>query len=290
MIKIRACAILLALVVLSAFVITAGAQSMPFTGQKTKLTVFAAASLKDAFNDIKAAFEPQHPGVTVSYNFDGSQILRSQIEQGASADVFASANKPQMDKLAGEGYVDQSSVMDFTNNKLALTVPKNNPGKVKSLSDLARPGVKLVVCSKDVPCGGYTLQMLDNIVKSQAYGTDFKTKVLNNVVSREPNVNDAVSKVALGEADAAFVYVSDVPREMKGRVTMMPIPDSVNVLAVYPIGVLKQSNNKAAADSFVNFVLSPEGQAILDKYGFVKASGGIRQPLTVPQRPMTAIA
>ena len=281
--------ILLTLAVLIAVIVSANAQTIQ-SGPKTRLTVFAAASLKDAFNDIKANYETQHPDVTVVYNFDGSQVLRSQIEQGATADVFASANQPQMNQLVGEGYVDNANVKDFTYNKLALIVPKNNPGKINSLNDLARPGVKVVVCAKDVPCGSYTLQLLDNIANSQASGKDFKSKVLNNVVSQETNVNDAVSKVALGEADAAFAYVSDVPRKMTNKVTVIPIPDSVNVLATYPISVLKRSTNQAAANSFVDYVLSSDGQAILNNYGFITTSGGIRQPLIVPQPPQTVTA
>jgi molybdate transport system substrate-binding protein len=289
MLKRKIGMVLLTLAVLVAVIISANAQTMQ-SGQKTQLTVFAAASLKDAFNAIKANYEAQHPDVTVVYNFDGSQILRSQIDQGATADVFASANQPQMDQLVSEGYVDSANVKDFANNKLALIVPKSNPGKVNSLSDVARPGIKVVVCAKDVPCGSYTLQLLDNIANSQASGKDFKSKVLSNVVSQETNVNDAVSKVALGEADAAFAYVSDVPREMTSKVTVIPIPDSVNVLATYPISVLKQSNNQAAADSFVDYVLSPDGQATLNNYGFVTSNGGIRQPLTAPQQSQTATA
>jgi molybdate transport system substrate-binding protein len=235
---------------------------------RTDLTVFAAASLGGAFNETKAAYQAQHQDVNVIFNFDGSQNLRTQIEQGARADVFASASTSHMSTLKNESYMNNSTIGNFANNKLAVIVPKDNKANITSLSDLAKPGVKIVIGTKDVPVGGYALQIIDKMGNNSTYGQDYKTAVLNNIVSQETTVNYVVSKVALGEADAGFVYVSDVPAEYKDKVTSIPIPDSLNVIAVYPIGVLKDSKSPSAAQSFIDFVRSADGKAILAKYGF----------------------
>jgi molybdate transport system substrate-binding protein len=235
---------------------------------KTDVTVFAAASLSGAFNETKAAYEAQHKDVNVVFNFDGSQNLRTQIEQGAKADVFASASTSHMNALKNGSYVNNSTISNFANNKLAVIVPKDNKANITSLSDLSKAGVKIVIGNKDVPVGGYALQIIDKMGNNSTYGQDYKTAVLNNIVSKETTVNYVVSKVALGEADAGFVYVSDVPAEYKDKVTTIAIPDSLNVIAVYPIGVLKESGNANAAQSFIDFVKSAEGKAILAKYGF----------------------
>ncbi|WP_424358935.1 molybdate ABC transporter substrate-binding protein [Methanocella sp. MCL-LM] len=236
--------------------------------QKTDLTVFAAASLKDAFNETEASFEATHQDVNVVYNFDGSQALRTQIEQGATADVFASASTSHMNALKNQSLMNNSTVVNFANNKLAVIVPRENPADISTMSDLAKPGVKIVIGNKDVPVGSYTLQILDKAANNSTYGPDFRTKVKANVVSEETTVNYVVSKVALGEADAGFVYVSDVPAEYRAKVTVVTIPDSLNVIAVYPIGVVGESKNQEDAKAFVNYVKSDDGKAILQKYGF----------------------
>ena len=236
--------------------------------QKTDLTVFAAASLKDAFNETEASFEAIHQDVNVVYNFDGSQALRTQIEQGATADVFASASTSHMNALKNQSLMNNSTITNFANNKLAIIVPKDNPAGITSMSDLSKPGVKIVIGNKDVPVGSYTLQILDKAANNSSYGADYRTKVKANVVSEETTVNYVVSKVALGEADAGFVYVSDVPAEYKDKVSVVAIPDSLNVIAVYPIGVVGESKNQDMAQDYIDFVKSAEGKAILQKYGF----------------------
>lgn len=248
---------------------SASPTATPKATPKVDLTVFAAASLSGAFNETKAAYEASHPNVNIKYNFDGSPTLRTQIEQGAYADVFASASTPHMNALKKEGYMNNSTVVNFVNNKLAVIVPKDNPAKIGSLQDLARPGVKIVMGTKDLPVGNYTLQILDKMANNSSYGKEYKDKVMANVISRETTVNHVVAKVALGEADAGFAYVSDVPAEYRGKVSTIPIPDSLNVVAVYPIGVLKESKNPEEAQKFIDFVRSDEGKAILAKYGFM---------------------
>lgn len=240
--------------------------------QNVTLKVFAAASLSDAFNETAAQYKVLHPNVDIQFQFAGTQQIRTQVEQGAYADVFAAASTSHMNALVNEGFVNNSTVKNFTQNKLALIVPLSNPANISSLSDLNRSGIKLVICAPSVPCGSYTLQLLNKTVNNSAYGASFKPAVLKNVVSQETDVNSAVSKVALGEADAAFVYQSDVPASMQSKVKVIALPDSVNVLAVYPIAVLKESKNSVEAQDFENFVLSDSGKAILDKYHFIRLS------------------
>jgi len=236
--------------------------------QSTKLTVFAAASLTRAFNETAQAFQANNSGVTVVFNYAGSNALATQIKQWANADVFASADLKNMKTVQDAGLMNNSSVTVFAQNKLALIVPKANPANITSLNDLANSGVKLVVANSSVPVGNYSLQMLSKASNNSSYGAGFNTSVLANVVSEETNVNDVVVKVALGQGDAGIVYVSDVPAAYKDKVTVIHIPDSVNVIAQYPIGVLSGSQNAQMAQSWINYVTSPDGQAILLKYGF----------------------
>ena len=229
------------------------------------LNVFAAASLTDAFTEIGRNFEVAHPGVTVTFNFAGSQALRTQIEEGAPVDVFASANKTEMEKLLADSFVAQDSAQTFLNNKLVMILPSNNPASLEKLEDLAQPGIKLVFAAEAVPVGKYTRQSLE--LMNGQFGTDFKDKVLANVVSNEDNVRQVVAKVQLGEADAGIVYTSDAVAAPD--LMTVEIPPELNVVAEYPIARLTQSTNPELADTFIAFVLSDEGQAILQKWGFV---------------------
>jgi len=235
--------------------------------EEKELTVFTAASLTGAFTEIGGVFENE-TNMTVAFNFDGSQALRTQIENGASADVFASANKKQMNALKGAGLINNSSMVIFTKNKISLIVPKDNPAQINNLSDLAKPGVKIVIGTKDVPVGDYALQIIDKLANNSAYGQDYKAKVLENVISQETNVNYVVTKVALGEADVGFAYVSDITEDLAGKVDKIDIPDEFNVIGEYPIAVLNESKSPAEGQEFINLVVSDEGKAILEKYGF----------------------
>ena len=233
-----------------------------------ELTVFTAASLTGAFGEIGQMYENEI-GISVSFNFDGSQALRTQIENGAYADVFASANNKQMNALKDSGLMNNSSVIMFTNNKLSLIVPKDNPAGISNLSDLANPGVKIVIGTKDVPVGDYTLQIIDKLANDSAYGPEYKEKFLDNIVSRETNVNYVVTKIALGEADVGIAYVSDVTEDLASKVDKIEIPDEYNVIAEYPIGILANSKYPVESETFIELVTSDEGKAILEKYGFM---------------------
>ncbi len=233
------------------------------------LTVFAAASLTGAFGQIGKAFQAANPGVSVTFNFAGSQALRTQLEQGASADVFASADHKNMDALVSENLIAGGKYQDFASNLLVVILPPNNPANIQTLQDLAEPGIKLDLADASVPVGNYSRQALANLSKDPTYGADFSTKVLANVVSNETDVKQVVSKVDLGEADAGIVYVTDA--QAATDLKTIAIPSNFNVTAKYPIAVLEKSNNADLAASFIAYILSPDGQAILKKWGFSPA-------------------
>ncbi len=254
---------LIFLVVFLSFVLSAcGGSNAP--SKPRTLTVYAAASLTDAFTEMGKAFETAHPGVRVAFNFGGSQNLRTQIEQGAAADVFASANTKEMDTLISEKLVLAGTPKIFLKNQLVVILPKNNPAGITSLKDLAKPGLKLVLAAEEVPAGRYTRQVLDHL--NAQLGADYKDKVLANVVSNEDNIRQAVTKVQLGEADASIVYVSDAVAAPE--LQKIEIPADVNVIAEYPIAPLMKSVNLDLANEFIAYVLSPAGQATLKKWGF----------------------
>lgn len=231
------------------------------------LTIFAAASLTDAFIEIGQKFELYNPGVKVVFNFAGSQVLAQQLNQGAAADVFASANVAQMNAAANTGRVSASQI--FARNRLIVVYPASNPGQIRELKDLARPGLQLVIAAKSVPVGQYALDFLDKASADPAFGASFKADVLKNVVSYEENVKAVLAKVALGEADAGIVYTTDVPASDALPVKRLYIPDPLNTVATYPMAVVNDSANLYWARGFVRFVLSPDGQLILSKYGFI---------------------
>jgi molybdate transport system substrate-binding protein len=233
------------------------------------LNIFAAASLTDAFEEIGKAFEADHPGVTVSNNYAGSQQLAQQINQGAPADVFASANTVQMTTVITTGQVISGRQQTFARNRLVVVVPQANPGKIAQLQDLANPGLTLVLADKVVPVGNYALTFLDKASKDPAFGAGYKANVLKNVVSYENDVKAVLAKVQLGEADAGIVYTTDAASAGTAKVSQLAIPDSLNVIAVYPIAPVKSSPNPETAQAYIDFVLSPSGQAILAKYGFI---------------------
>lgn len=226
--------------------------------------VFAASSLTDAFGQVGKAFEAAHPGLEIAMNFGGSQALRTQIEQGAPADVFVSASSTDMNTLVGEGYVASDAPQTLLTNSLVVVLPAGNPAGVSSLQDLARPQVKVVLASADVPVGMYARQSLQNM--DAAFGNDFQQRVLANVVSDEDNVKQVVAKIQLAEADAGIVYVSDAVAAP--TLKLVQIPPEWNVVAHYPVAALKRATNPALAAEFVAFLLSPDGQSILQRWGF----------------------
>lgn len=233
-----------------------------------EIVVYAASSLTDPFNRIKADMEKANPGLKITYSFGGSNTLRAQLEQGAKADVFASANQTEMDNALKSNLVaDKGQV--FARNRLVVILPKNNPGKITRLQDLANPGLKFVTAAKDVPVGGYTLTALDKMSKDAAFTPDFSAKVQANFVSQESNVKQVVSKVQLGEADAGVCYLTDISASVKNDISTLEIPDQFNTLASYPISALKGASNTAGAQAFVAYITGAQGQETLKSYGFI---------------------
>ncbi|NNM46872.1 molybdate ABC transporter substrate-binding protein [Knoellia koreensis] len=223
---------------------------------KGDLTVFAAASLKKTFTQIGSRFEQDHPGTKVTFNFAGSSDLVAQLQQGAPADVFASADEKNMAKATGDSLTAAAPV-DFASNTLEIAVPPGNPAKIATLADLTRPGVKVVVCAPEVPCGSAATKV------ETAAAIDLKP------VSEEQNVTDVLGKVIAGEADAGLVYVTDV-KGAGDKVEGIEFPQSSAAVNVYPIATLKGAQNKALADAFVAAVTSASGQGVLADAGFGK--------------------
>ncbi len=244
------------------------AGAAPQAKPATTLQVFAAASLSDAFNEIAEDLEKQQPGLRVRIAFAGSQQLAAQLEQGAAADVFASADERWMTYVEGLGLLDGGSAV-FARNTLIVIVPKTNPARIGRLQDLAKGGVKLVIGAEAVPAGAYSRVMLKNLSKDPAFGSDFAARTLRNVVSEEENVRSVVGKVQLGEADAGIVYRSDVSKGVARYIKTFEVPAAANIIARYPIAVMRESKNADAARAFVERVLSPEGQAVLARHGFL---------------------
>jgi molybdate transport system substrate-binding protein len=222
------------------------------SGPPNEIKVFAAASLTAAFTKIGQDFTVANGGTRVTFNFAGSQALATQIQQSAPADVFASADVPNMDKvkdLAGNPKV-------FASNLLQIVVEKGNPKNVKTLDDLADPALKVVLAAPDVPAGKYAAQILG------------KAGVTVKPVSQEDNVKAVVTKVSLGEADAGIVYVTDVTAG-GDKVEGIDIPKAQNVTATYPIATVQASKAQDKAQAFVDLVLSDQGQQVLEQYGFL---------------------
>lgn len=230
--------------------------------------VFAAASLRDAFTALGEQFERLHPGAEVTFNFAGTQELRTQLEHGALADVFASADQRHMDELTRASRATDPVV--FTKNEPVMVVASEAASSVQSFADLPR-AERIVIGAPDVPIGRYTLQILDRA--ELTLGADFRERVEANVASRELNVRQVLTKVSLGEAQAGVVYRTDA-LSAKERVTVVPIPAEMNVIAAYPIALVKGAQHPRLARAWLAFVSSPEGQSALKSAGFTPAEGG----------------
>lgn len=222
-----------------------------------KVVVFGAASLKPAFTRISQQFSGENPGSTVDFEFAGSSELATQLTQGATADVFASADTAQMDTVAKAGLL-AGSPTNFASNTLVIVTAPGNPKKLGSFADLAKPGLNVVICQKPVPCGAATQRIED------------RSGVHLNPVSEELNVTDVLNKVTTGQADAGLVYVTDA-RSAGDKVTAVNFPEAAAAVNVYPIAVLKNAPHPTLAQKFVAMVTGDAGQDTLGQYGFAKA-------------------
>jgi molybdate transport system substrate-binding protein len=254
-----------------AAIVVLGIMRLASAQQKQRLTVFAAASLTDAFRTLGDTLQKRMPGLVVAFNFAGSQQLAAQILEGAPADVFASADDHWMTVVRDSGFLG-ANAKTFATNRLIVIVPKTNPARIGKLQDLARSGVKLVLAAPAVPAGQYARLMINNLARDPSFGGDFAQRALGNVVSQEQNVRAVVTKVQLGEADAGVCYVSDVPPTAARDVRVFEVPEASNVIAQYPIAIVKHAGSEAAARAFVDLVTSPTGQAVLASYRFGAAA------------------
>ena len=224
--------------------------------KSTTLTVFAAASLKDTFTEIGKEFEAEHKGVKVQFSFAGSSDLVAQIQQGAPADVFASADIKNMEKATAD-HLTHGAPVNFASNTLEIVTPPDNPAKVASLADLRKPRIKVVICATEVPCGAAAHKVED------VSGVNIKP------VSEEASVTDVLNKVSTGEADAGLVYVTDV-KSAGSKVHGVRFPESSFAVNTYPIAALTRSKGADLARQFVDLVTSDNGQAVLTAAGFAK--------------------
>lgn len=232
------------------------------------LTIFAASSLTDAFTELQTGFAKVAPDVAITFNFEASSNLKTQLEQGAKADLYAPADIPQMGGARGKGVIAGEQRI-FANNKLALIVPANNPKGIIAPQDLAKPGTRLILAASYVPIGSYARFLLARMAGDPAYGPNFYKQSLANIVSEEANTRAVVNRIVLGEGDAGIVYASDVSPAVRDRVRIIPIPEPLQVTAQYPIAVVTGAANIPAAQAFIAYLLSPEGQATLVRNGFL---------------------
>jgi len=260
----RGARLALALAVLAAAALPPAAHA----ARRAELRVLAAASLAGAFGDLARAYERVHPDVIVRLQLAGSQQLAAQLDQGAPGDVFAAADERWMTHARAAGLVTGKPV-EFARNRLVAIVPRTNPARLFGLHDLARHGIRFVTAADAVPVGHYTRVALANLSRDPAFGADFASRVLANVVSEEENVRSIVGRVQLGEADAGIVYRSDVTPSVAHYVTVYDIPEPANVVASYPIAMLRRATRPDDAQAFVALVRSTYGRAVLAKWGFL---------------------
>jgi molybdate transport system substrate-binding protein len=234
-----------------------------------ELTVFGAASLKTALEQVKPAYEAANPGTTLTISTDSSSALEAKIEQGAPADVFLSADTANPKKLVDAGLADGAAV-SFAGNELTVIVPRDNPAKITSPKDLAKDGVKVIAAGDEVPITKYAKQLVENLAKEADYPADYQPSYDKNVVTKEDNVKNVVGKIELGEGDAGIVYVTDA--KASDQVATVEVPDAANVPATYAGVVVKESKNLAAAKAFLDWLVGPQGQAIFGGLGFLPPS------------------
>jgi molybdate transport system substrate-binding protein len=245
----------------------AGAATPLGAQSQAKIIVFAAASLTEAFNAAAPAFLKE-TGNAVTFSYGGSDTLATQIEQGAPADVFASANLAQMKVVADAGLL-AGPAKTFAKNRLVLISPKSDPLKTNSPADLAKPGLKVILAAATVPVGSYARATFRKLGGQSGYPTDFNAAVDKNVVSNELDVKAIVTKIALGEGDAGVVYSTDVTPTVAPKLNVSPFPAAVAPDIEYPIATLKNAPNAKGAQAFVHYILSPQGQRFLKARGFI---------------------
>ncbi|MGH2489428.1 MAG: molybdate ABC transporter substrate-binding protein [Candidatus Limnocylindria bacterium] len=252
-------------------VLLLAACSSPLAAQPVELTVYAAASLGNVMERVEAAYETAAPGINLVVATDSSGALRTQIEQGAPADVFLSADTVNPQRLFDDQLVDTSGLTFFAGNTLVVIVPADNPAGIRTPADLAREGMRIVAAGDEVPITGYATQVVDALAELPDYPTDFADAYAANVVSREDNVRAVVAKIQLGEGDAAFVYQTDALASESVRSVALP-NEAAYVPVFYAGVVIATSAHPEAARAFLHWLTGPDGRAILAEFGFLPPS------------------
>jgi molybdate transport system substrate-binding protein len=244
---------------------SAALSAVPSAG-RADLTIFAAASLKNMLAEAETAYEAANPGTELTISTDSSAALETQIEEGAPADVFLSADTTNPQKLV-DGGVASGEAIPFAGNKLTVIVPTDNPAGIQSPADLAKPGLRIIAAGDKVPITKYATQLVENLAAEADDPDGFAAAYVANVASKEDNGGAIVSKIELGEGDAGIVYVTDAAASHE--VTPIEIPDAANVPATYAGVVVGESPNQDAAAAFLDWLAGPEGQEILSSFGFL---------------------
>ena len=250
-----------------AVVATTSTPAPVYTYSEGNVVAYTAASLKGVSPKLALGFAAMYPGHKVVFNLDGTQALKTQVQNGAYADVFISASNSYTTELTKSGYFVDGSVKPLTSNYVIVILPAKNPANIQSLADLAKPGVKIAMEDKTVPAGTATVAVLANLANS-TYSKDWNMSVFKNVVTYETSEPGVATKVGLGEVDAGFVYESTYTAAPNGTYLAISIPKKDNYLQTYTIGVLNESTSQGAASDFENFMLSDNGQQDLKDYGF----------------------
>lgn len=252
---------------LSVFLIVLAVGCSSPTPPKTTVTIFAAASLTDAFEALAAEYEATHPDTDILLNFGGSSQLAVQLQDGAQADLFASANPFQIERVVDDGLILAEDISHFASNRLTVAVALEKEDEIRQLEDLAQSDLRLVFGIEGVPIRAYTDELLGELPK------EIQKNIYANLVSEEDNVRRVMAKISLGEADAGIVYASDITPLVKTQLHQVDIPDEHNIIAPYFIGQLTGTPHPTDAAQFVDFLFSSEGQAILRTWGFGSSEG-----------------
>lgn len=267
------------------YAIALSTQSVTQAQETDELFIFAASSLTDVFTDLANNFEVTSSNTQVVLNFAGSSTLSAQILQGASADIFASANLEQLQNVIDDRLIDENDTHIFATNELVLITPESNPANIQSARDLENDDVLLVLAAPSVPIREYTNILIDNL--SYSYNDSFGQNVLNNVVSEEGNVRQIVARIVLDEADAGIVYRTDITPDIAERIEIIEFPPNTSPPAVYPIAPLLNSTNSELADEFIAYILSDEGQDILSSWGFCPPDNDLESSEETPEPTIT---
>lgn len=257
-----------ALLLICVVLLSAACHASSPASQPPTLTVFAAASLADAFDAISTEFTAA-TGTQILLSYAGSQDLVTQLAEGAPVDVLATASLKTMDSAVASGRIAAADIRHFAANRLALVVNPAAAGDLSELADLAAAGRSVVLADASVPAGAYAVQLLDRA--AARYGTDFPARVFANVVSYETNVRTVLSRVELGEADVGIVYQSDAAAA-SADVIIVALPADLNPAVPYPLARVSDSAEPALADAFIAYIMSDAGQALLQRYGFLVAA------------------